>query len=446
MSVGTKQIDLINISKKYLERINLLNIDVANSAFCWLLSLPGVPGYFTLKNLQRGKKFSISQTFFVLKQLLAVSILYDYKILNKITSVKNFDRLMISWAIKTDFNKDGSYKARYFKQISQDDKKNIWFLIYLDETVPEKVDDNIIIFGKENLRKKYNFFYFIKVFLKIILKYRGSIVKTLHFCSRSSHFAEIISKEITKLVKEKNFKDILLPYEAQPFQNTVFKEIKKINDKIKLIGYLHSAQPFPSYYIYRDGAPDLLLSHSTSQIFHLKEYLHWPENKLKLVPSLRYQNKDREKYNNKLVLPIILSGEEILLNKLRSFLKQAKKESLHPVIVRNHPFSEKSKVHKKFIKNLNQILLEYNSRFSNNAKNDIAIFFGGTSAVLEALESGLKVVHICSDVVFESYTEVFWPSIKVDKIDENIIQYELKSFGECINFGSEENILKKYYN
>ena len=160
MSVGTKQIDLINISKKYLERINLLNIDVANSAFCWLLSLPGVPGYFTLKNLQRGKKFSISQTFFVLKQLLAVSILYDYKILNKITSVKNFDRLMISWAIKTDFNKDGSYKDRYFKQISQDDKKNIWFLIYLDETVPEKVDDNIII------KKKVQFFLLYKSFSK----------------------------------------------------------------------------------------------------------------------------------------------------------------------------------------------------------------------------------------------------------------------------------------
>ena len=154
MSVGTKQIDLINISKKYLERINLLNIDVATSAFCWLLSLPGVPGYFTLKNLQKGKKFSISEIFFVLKQLLAVSILHDYKILNKITSEKNFDRLIISWAIKTDFNQDGSYKDRYFKQISRDDKKNIWFLIYLDEKIPSKVDDNIIIFGKENLRKK----------------------------------------------------------------------------------------------------------------------------------------------------------------------------------------------------------------------------------------------------------------------------------------------------
>ena len=77
MCVSAKQIDLINLSKKYLERINLLNIDVANSAFCWLLNLPESPGYFILKNLQKGKKLNIKEIFFVLKQFAGVSTLHD---------------------------------------------------------------------------------------------------------------------------------------------------------------------------------------------------------------------------------------------------------------------------------------------------------------------------------------------------------------------------------
>ena len=80
------------------------------------------------------------------------------------------------------------------------------------------------------------------------------------------------------------------------------------------------------------------------------------------------------KYNNKLVLPISLSSEKILLKQFRNFLKQHKKKSLQPLSIRNHPFSKRSKTHKKFINDLNKILLEYDNRFSNQAKNNIARF------------------------------------------------------------------------
>ena len=64
------------------------------------------------------------------------------------------------------------------------------------------------------------------------------------------------------------------------------------------------------------------------------------------------------KYNNKLVLPISLSSEKILLKIFRKFLEKFGKNSLQPLAVRNHPFSKKSKVHEKFINNLNKILFE----------------------------------------------------------------------------------------
>ena len=98
-----------------------------------------------------------------------------------------------------------------------------------------------------------------------------------------------------------------------------------------------------------------------------------------------------------------------------------------------------SKTHKVFISNLENILFKYNDRFSDEAKKSVSIFFAGTSAVLEALEHGLTVIHICTDSVLESYSETLWPSIKVRQISENIFEYSLRSYGKCINFSNEDN-------
>ena len=81
-----------------------------------------------------------------------------------------------------------------------------------------------------------------------------------------------------------------------------------------------------------------------------------------------------------------------------------------------------------------------------NGVKSISVFFGGTSAILEALESGMTVTHICGDLVFESYSETIWPAIKVKSIGKNILEYSLSSYDKCINFGSEDKIFEKYFN
>jgi len=63
MTIGQKQINLINLAKNYLEKINSLNIDVAESAFCWLLNVPNSQGYFVLKNLQKTKMLRAKRVF-----------------------------------------------------------------------------------------------------------------------------------------------------------------------------------------------------------------------------------------------------------------------------------------------------------------------------------------------------------------------------------------------
>lgn len=447
MNIGENQIQLLKLAKKYHEKLSDAGTDVAKSAYCWFVPVPGAPGYFILKNLQFKRRMNLKSIFFFFKYFIGIAILHNYKILNKINcSEENFNRLIISFARKNDFNDDGSYTDKYLCLNSRQDLKNLWFLIYLDEdgSIPEKIGKNILIFGKENLKKKYNFFYLVKVFFSIIKSSKGSLSKIFHESSRPSHFANIVLKQILNLVRLKNFNSIFVAYENQPFQNAVFQEIKKKNSKIKLVGYLHSTQPLPSMHIHRAGSPDLLLVHGDTQIFHLKKYLNWPESKLRLIPSLRVNKKNIKKFNNHLVLPINLSSETILLNQFNFFLQKLKKESVKPFIIKNHPFRANSKNHKKFIKNLENLLIKYSDRFSKSGKNDTPVFFGGTSSILEALESGLKVVHICADPVLESFSEALWPSIKVKMLNNFLLEYELTCHGKCINLGVGDNILEKH--
>ena len=68
-------------------------------------------------------------------------------------------------------------------------------------------------------------------------------------------------KKIEPLIKNKKLKKVIMPYEAQPFQNYIFKKIKENYKKIKSIGYVHSTQPFPSHLFKREGSPDKIYVH-----------------------------------------------------------------------------------------------------------------------------------------------------------------------------------------
>ena len=65
---------LINLAKHYLLKLSSSKVDVAESAFCWLLNLPIAPGYYVLKNLQKKKIIGISGLFLILKQFIVISI------------------------------------------------------------------------------------------------------------------------------------------------------------------------------------------------------------------------------------------------------------------------------------------------------------------------------------------------------------------------------------
>tara|TARA_B100001123_G_C15320634_1_gene1027764 strand:+ start:2050 stop:3393 length:1344 start_codon:yes stop_codon:yes gene_type:complete len=446
MKISAEQTNILKLAIQYINKLDSMGVDVSMSSFCYMNAQSISPGHLKLKNLQHHRKFSFKYFFIIFKHLFSIATLYNFKTIKKNNSqLKNdYEKLIVSWGQKKDFNEEGSFLDRKFKISSKENKNILWFLNYMDDEIPAKFDENVIIFYRDKKKFKYNFIYFLKIIFISIFKNRRSLFKVLHELSLQSQYAREVSEIINKIVLSNKFRSVIMPYESQPFQNKVFQEIKKNNKSIKTIGYNAVTQAFPSHNIYRSGAPDTLFVHGLSEINHLEKKLGWPKEKLKLIPSLNFKQEEESFFQSKIFLPFSIMSESILITEFENFLKNQKKESLNLFEIRNHPYMSKSKRHIKFIKSIKNIINKNSDKFSANSKNFTSIFFCETYAVIEALERGAEVIHICSDPIFQSYTKEFWPSINVTQISKYVFAYNLNKIGECIQLGRSEDVFNKY--
>ena len=158
ISVAEKQLNLLKLASEYIKKISSKNVDVAMSSFCYMNAQEITPGYLKLKNLQLNNKLNLRYIYVVLKHLFSVSTLHNFQIFNesalKNLKENNYDTLVISWASKKNFNEDGSFSDPKFRINSKNKKNILWFLIYLDEELPKKNDNNLIIFYKNKKKIK----------------------------------------------------------------------------------------------------------------------------------------------------------------------------------------------------------------------------------------------------------------------------------------------------
>ena len=441
MSIGDKQIKLINYAKFFIKRLESSDIDSSLSSFCYFTSWSETPGFAKLKYWLKGWPFIFKFCTILLKNILAIASHAKYIEFRNHSYKDNYDTIVISWCFQENFQSDGSFNDRYFKENSKDLPNSYWVLISMDEYVPVNLNNNITVIKSERGVFKYDFFSFLKIFVSIVIDCRKKKKKLFHYLYFSSYFAKVTSLTVKKELKKNNYKAILLPYEAQPFQNNIFFEIKKSNKKIKTIGYLHSLNPLTSELVYRSGSPDLLLVHGPSQIDILKSKLNWPENKLHLTQSFRFRLDEKKRLSNKIFLPHSILKGNVLISEFRKFLINSPISSLPNFVIQNHPTAKDSKKHLYFIKELEKIIRTYKDRFSSNSlTKEISIFFGVID-VLETLEKGINVIHICSDPIFESYSEKIWENLKVKQLSKFVFQYNLTSLGKYIIFGVKKKML-----
>ena len=444
---------LNNIKKKQISLIkkihnHLKNVNYPDSSLNYYCSIDPTTGFGLLQYWDKGVKKLYLYFFLILKNFLNSFYDFNYIFRGKISN--NYIHIIISWSKYQDFSKNGSYNDPYFNINSNFKKKCIWFLIHLDSKIPSKISKNIVLIRKN--RKKINFiklFYFIFNFNNLLFNFRKIIHEQSYEFINANKIFIIFKKLITN-----NVKNILIPYEGQPFQNLILKKSKEINKNLKTIGFVHNfPPPLPVNLIYRNGSPDKIIVSGADQKYFLHKYLLWNKNQIILSPSSRFVNLNKD-MSNKIFLPGYINSVDFIIKKIEYLIYSKKYFFIANFLVQVHPLQSKSVVHislkkkieslfKKFLK-ISKITKE--KKISKITKEKISIFFGPTGAIGEALETCHNVIHITDDPTFNLYTKILYPSIKVQFISKDVYKYSLNNFNQLINFGRKNITFNKYLN
>ena len=146
--------------------------------------------------------------------------------------------------------------------------------------------------------------------------------------------------------------------------------------------------------------------------------------------------------NNKIFLPIQFNDINLILSSFKSLLLKEKFD-LSDIEIRNHPSCYKSTKHIKLITSLRKIIK--GSKTKKKRPKNLSIFIGPTGSVIEALERGINVYHICELPELESYQKKIWKYIEAHEINNNMFMYNSTSKNKLLNFGKHINLYKKYF-
>ena len=426
--ISSSQKKIILFSKYTIKKKNY-----SHNIFSYFAIFQNNPGTCLLKTIIDKKRYlDLMTSYFKHVYGIKNTRLNFSNYINKKNKYKN---IIVSWAFKDNFKSNGVYHDKYLKKDSSKTKSTIWFLIYMDEKLPEKVDNNIILVHRKN-----NFFsgliFFFNYFFFCLKKYFIGVNFFKKFNVYSA-FSNQVIEIYKKNVDLENIKFFFITYEGQIFQKDLIKYNKNYNPDIENIAYDHSAPPpMPLNLIYDNFSPDILYITGSAQEKFYRKHLLWPKKKIKLTKSLRFQNEKKINYINKMFLPFELYSEKKYLENLFYLFKQ-KKLNLKDYQIKKHPLKLKDKKHINFVNKINEI---NHAPQNKKIKEVSSIFFGQTTAIIIALEFGVNCYHICTNPVFDSYSATLWPDIKVHQINNNIFKYELKKRKTFINFSSKKKI------
>ena len=385
------------------------------------------------------KKFSLLNNLKILiKDLLYAAYFSEISIYKNKNFNHKYEKIIVTWSEKSQFNKKGSFYDKIIDTQSDKIKNVLWFVIYMDNTLPSKLSKNIILL-KPIKNKRFNLLYLIKQFFLIIRKSLLTAQFSIHHFSSYSIFAEGANDYFKKFLHKK-VRKIIMPYESQPFQNRFFLTAHEFSKKIKTIGYVHSPpEALPAHVVKKKGDPKKIILNGTDQLYCYTKFLNWKKKDIKILESIRFKKK-KESLINQIFLPIVPEKLNKVFNCLK-FLHEKKIINLKYYKIRNHPHSKNS----KNVMKLESKIKLLKKRTGKIIKDDkLSIFIGATGAAIEHLERGNHAIHISFNPILEVYSKEFYPNIEVLKIDENIFRYKLLKKGKIIKLGKNDNNIDYY--
>ena len=334
---------------------------------------------------------------------------YDFQVINeKIKSKK----IIFTWCRITDFKKN-KYFDRYTNQTSSNTQTH-WIALSSDGKIPKNIPKNVTFV----LRKKIFSLSKLLEFLSFIFNKKNIFFVCLKFYfNLETKFSFFLSQVILKKFQFNRLNKILFIYESQPFQNLLIKNIKDINKKIIIEGYIHSGLPaFPANYVKKDFSPDRIFVDSKIYKKILINFLNWKDKELIVQKSLRFKKTSIYKFQKKIFLPYNVDGYEIYLNSLEKL-----NLNFSEYDVLNHPLKKSSLKHQRFVKKLKNLL---NETATNKRKISIPICFGHTQTIIEALSNDSEVMHLYNNEILHCFNSSIWREIKTTKLLPNVSIYK----------------------
>ena len=446
--IGLKQIECINKSKLFLKRESTENENIATDPNYFLTCWSSGVGNLNLQKISYKEVTFIKKFQHNLKEIYSKTLVRNVEIYQN-NNNKKYKNLVISYCSSDDIKKNKSYFDKYFSLNISLTKDTLWFLISIGKNInlPKKNISNLIIFKRIFKSKISNLFslaiFFLNFFISLkFLNFKRNFSKILS----TSWFDEKLNDKIFDLLEKHQIRNLILPYEAQPHQHNILKNIKERKLKVYTIGYMHTSLPsLPTDYIKRDGHPDKLYVNGSDQKKILCQKLGWRSNEIKSISSMRYLKKDKKIFKGQIFFPYYIYNEEMIFKNLKNFILNLPDGYLPKLSVRNHPSMKFSKKHTKLKKMIEDFLSQNKRKFSNlKVKKNISLFIGSTSSILECLERGIEAIHICENNLFDLYHPKIWKSLQVKQIDQNVFKYKLSRKGNCIKLGSKNFNFKKF--
>ena len=436
--IEKKQISLILKAKKYFLSLKQIGINTSKSSFCYLSTYGINPGQAKLLLWLKKNNSIINYIKTVTNHILAISSFQNY-IITKYTK-KKYDNLFLTWGRKSHFQNNIYYDS-YLKTRSDNFKNSIFFVIYLDRDLPKIIPKNVILFYKKN--KFRSILFLFKIIIQTIVINNFNINKIFHYLSSQTVFAELLNEKIIKIQNDINFKKIIMPYEGQPYQNFVIQNLKKKIANFKTIGVIHSILPaLPLNLLKREGSPSFIYVSGDAQKKVLIKYFGWEKKQIFVTKSLRFNKKLDKKILGSIFFPININNVNKVTNHFEEFLISSKEKSLPIIKTRNHPQMHESVNHKLLEVRLNKLIKKYKNKFSPKIKQNICLFIGTTSAVVEFLEKNVNTIHlpICNE--FDIYTHKIWNLI--DTTNKNkVFYYKVKKKNKLVKLSDNNYSFKK---
>ncbi len=437
-SIEDFQIKLLRRLKEFIYKTKIENFYKASLDkyyLCPYSSNKGKSKLFSYFDIINSIKFYFISS---IKDFYRVSkISHFYTVSNKLKN--NNEIIVVNWASIKNFDNKGNFTDNHFNIKSKNNDKILWYLIYEGKIKPNKIAKNIVLIIEK--KKFFTLNSFKNIFL---ILFKKKLLNYFNKCISYSHILSLhVFSDIENFISKKT-KIIIMPYEGQPFQNSIFLKTEKIKKSIKRLGYIHSfPSAVPANFLKRAGNPNNLIVNGQSQKDCFIKHLGWKKNEINIFPSTRFL-KDKKKYSkSNIFLPINFDDEKIILNSL-NFLMNNRMIDLTNTKIKNHPFSLNSRKHKNLIRKIEQLEKEQN-KIKLKKSFSSSVFIGATSSVIEALERGVtNIFHICEYPELETYNKKIWKYIDTKKIKNNIFKYSITKKQKLLKLGDKTIVLKKY--